>query len=219
MTNPITAYPLSWPAGWKRTPANERRRALFNKKSQRNEYGYRPARELSISEATARLVGQLQALGSRGDYIISTNLVLRNDGLPRSDQREPTDPGAAVYWKYDGQDQSMAIDQYTRVADNLAAIAATLEYLRGIERHGGAQILKRAFTGFAALPAPQTANWWSVLGVSIGSPAEEVRAAYRALAKQHHPDVGGDGEIFVRIQKAYAEFERVQKQIQQDLSL
>ena len=38
----------------------------------------------------------------------------------------------------------MAIDAYTRTADNLAAVAATLEAMRAIERHGGAQILERA---------------------------------------------------------------------------
>jgi hypothetical protein len=54
----------------------------------------------------------------------------------------------------------------TRAADNLAAIAATLEAMRAIDRHGGATILNRAFTGFTALPPP--ADCWKELGVNRG---------------------------------------------------
>ncbi|KVD37855.1 hypothetical protein WJ41_22830 [Burkholderia ubonensis] len=64
--------------------------------------------------------------------------------------------GVAVYWETRaGARRVMAIDQYTRVADNLAAVAATLDAMRAIERHGGARILERAFTGFAALAAAE----------------------------------------------------------------
>src|SRR3984893_16238997 len=124
------------------------------------------------------------------DILISTNVKLRLDGLPRSDQ-EPSDPGAAVYWQKKGQSmRCMAIDRYDRVADNLAAIAATLEAMRAIERHGGAAILDRAFTGFKALAAPEQP--FQVLGVGANASKEEIERAYRLLATKHHPDRGGD---------------------------
>jgi len=95
----------------------------------------------------------------------------------------------------------MAIDRYDRVADNLAAIAATLEALRGIERHGGGMILDRAFTGFKALPAPE--QWFQVLGVSAHASRSDIDAAYRKLASVHHPDKpGGDHETIARINAA-----------------
>ena len=107
----------------------------------------------------------------RDDSVISTNITTRLDGLPRSDQKAPEDPGVAVYWETkNGDRRVMAIDQYRRVADNLAAIAATLEALRAIERHGGAQILDRAFTGFTSLPSPAAARTWREV---IGVPAAE----------------------------------------------
>jgi len=97
--------------------------------------------------------------------------------------------------------QCMAIDRYDRVADNLAAIAATLEAMRAIERHGGAEILDRAFTGFAALPQPET-SWWVILGVAPNASCDEIEAAYRRLAMKHHPDRGGDPHEMARINAA-----------------
>jgi hypothetical protein len=78
------------------------------------------------------------------------------------------------------------------------SIAATLEAMRAIERHGGAAILDRAFTGFAALPAPIVAgmkrDWREVLGVKPdATPTEaEIQQLYRHQASLHHPDRAGD---------------------------
>lgn len=138
--------------------------------------------------------------------MISTNLILNLNGLPRSAQARPTDPGAAVFWEDMGTRRVMAIDRYSTVEDNLAAIAATLDAMRAIERHGGAVILERAFTGFTALPAPaSTRDWWHVLGVHSDSTPPIITAAYRYLRSVHHPDkVGtGDATAFHDVQKAY----------------
>jgi hypothetical protein len=166
MTQPIKAYPLQWPEGWKRTAPNERGYARFRRASKKDWQGnWQNQRELSINEATLRVRKELQCMGVHDDdVVISTNLVLRLDGGPRSGQSEPNDPGVAVYWQHKGNRRCIAIDQYTKVTGNLAAIAATLDAMRAIERHGGAEILDRAFTGFVALPAPSDA-WWTVLGV------------------------------------------------------
>src|SRR6202023_2670096 len=136
-------WPLSWPDGGKR--ATNRTRARFSRYST----------ELSVNDGTTRIRQELERMGiSDDDCLISTNVPLRMDGLPRSDGGQPRDPGAAVYWKDKrGRSKCMAIDRYDRVADNLAAIAATLDAMRAIERHGGAEILERTFLGFAALPA------------------------------------------------------------------
>lgn len=42
-----------------------------------------------------------------------------------------------------------------------------------------------------------------VLGIDIPYTKENVKAAYRKLAAQNHPDTGGDGEKFIQIQSAY----------------
>jgi hypothetical protein len=212
----VTKYPLAWPTGWKRTPAHQRTRAKFSKGER--QYSSQPGgsswvrhTELSIADGTQRVLGELQRFGVRdGDAIISTNLQLRLDGLPRSDQRAPTDPGVAVYWqrRNDKTTKCMATDRYDRVADNLAAIAATLEAMRAIERHGGAQILDRAFMGFEALPAPgQTTarGWREVFGFGPVETVTSIRleGAYRTARSDTHPDKGGSTDAFNEVQRAY----------------
>lgn len=180
----IPRFPLTWPDGWKRT--SNRQRAKF----------MRDRRQLSVADGLQRVFRELAALGVREhDVVVSTNIQLRLDGLPRSDRGEPQDPGAAVYWTGKGEQMRvMAVDLYDRVADNLGAIAASLEALRAIERHGGAAILERAFTGFDALPPPR--NPFDFLGVSRDhATVETVQVAFKAKLRSHHPDHGGSHNL------------------------
>lgn len=192
----INAYPLQWPVGWKRTQPGHRRGATFTK--------YK--RQLAVLDGAQRVLQELERMGyGRNDIVISTNVELRLDGMPRSDRGEPGDPGAAVYWRTSkGEHKVMAIDQYDRVADNLAAIAATLDAMRAIERHGGAAILARAFTGFTALPAPDARReWWDVLQCRPDSSLDVARAQFRRLASEHHPDKGGDPARMAEVNDAW----------------
>lgn len=203
-----TAYPLCWPDGWKRT--KNRVHAKFNKSREPKYNGagqrmYQGKTDLSVRDAVQRLLGELQRMGVKDDdIIISTNVPLRLDGMPRSDQ-EPSDSGAAVYWHKKNQNmRCMAIDQYWRVADNLAAIAATLEAMRAIERHGGAEILDRAFKGFAALPERAPQHWREILGIpqEAKPTVTLIDERFRSLVQVHHPDKGGDSAKFQEIVQA-----------------
>lgn len=215
MTEAIQAYPLAWPAGWRRTPDHQRERAKFGKSVaqyrdelnpqtglMRRVHAYNRKSNLSVADATNRVLQELQRMGfHRDDVVISTNVELRLDGLPRSNQRAPDDPGAAVYWRKGKESRCMAIDCYDRVEDNLVAIAATLDAMRAIERHGGAMILDRVFQGFTALPSPE--SWWQVLGLKgPNASRDEIDQAHRRLSMKHHPDRGGDNETMSRINRA-----------------
>lgn len=202
MNEPKTAYPLSWPIGWRRTDPGRRAEAKFLKNKTR----------VSVFEGTRRVMNELRllAVASR-DVILSTNIKLKADGTPWSGLKDPEDPGVAVYWKRNGKDQVMATDTYDRVADNLAAIAASLEAIRAIERHGGSQIMDRAFLGFTALPAPE--QWRDVLEMPQDAPThktvrEVARDHYMRLAKKHHPDNGGNAEQMARINRAWSDAQR-----------
>lgn len=207
------AFPLQWPAGWKRTPAHQRRRAAFIGKKGRyvdrddgsGTSRWQGAERLSLAQGIARVRRELKALGVHDDQIvISSDLKLRQDGEPYENQAwAKNDQGVAVYWRIKGATRCMAIDHYDRLPDNLAAIAATVEAMRAIERHGGALILDRAFTGFAALPAPESQELpHQVLGVAETATVSEIEYAYKRLAQQCHPDRGGSHTQMIRINTA-----------------
>jgi molecular chaperone DnaJ len=54
------------------------------------------------------------------------------------------------------------------------------------------------------LPHPSlTADPYRVLGVSPQASGAEIKAAYRALVKQHHPDAGGDATTILALNAAW----------------
>lgn len=206
----ITAFPLSWPPGWRRTEDDMREFGRFGVRRQTAGRSYASLQDISVAEASRRLLDELERMRVQRDSIIlSTNLKLRLDGLPRSDQAAPKDPGAAVYWEdpYNGQPRTMAIDQYTKVEQNIAALAATIEAMRAIERHGGASFWSVP-TGFTALPAPIVAgirrDWQVVLELQdlLLPTREDVEKTYRRLASRHHPDKGGSHAAMSELNQA-----------------
>ena len=183
MTEP--RHPLTWPTGWPRTPAADRRSAQFSKQSRAYS-----ERRLTTHDGIKRVMEAIRSFTRAGrdwvidpeSVIISTNMPTRIDGGIRADARRPDDVGVAVFWTdADDRRKCMAADHYDTVGDNLAAVAATLEALRAIERHGGARLLDRAFTGFAALPAPTGPRWWAVFGVDQNEKNDAVRDVYRTM--------------------------------------
>jgi hypothetical protein len=142
------------------------------------------------------------------DPIVSTNIPLRRDGLPYADRRPPSDKGVAVYFKLKGRQMVFACDRWDGIEDNLHSIELTINALRGIERWGASQMLERAFTGFAALPAKS--EWWEILGFKSGAIAsfDQVKEARNRLAQQHHPDKGGNLDTMARINAAFEEARR-----------
>jgi hypothetical protein len=192
----LSNYPLCWPDGWVRTASYQRKTAHFKR------YGNRA----SVMEGLNRILDELSKMSiRRDDVLISTNVPTRLDGMPRSDQREPTDAGVAVYWRknQNAQMQCMAIDIYQKVSDNLCAVAATLEAMRAIERHGGAQVQERTFRGFAALPASTRRLWRDVFGVVMTIPTEDlIDAQFKSLLRVRHPDTGGSNEAMAELNQA-----------------
>lgn len=183
MTN---AYPLSWPVTWPRTK--------YRKSS---DFGAH-----SVAECVDEILRQLRLLSATG-VVISTNLALRNDGLPRSNQANPNDSGAAVYFRLKGADRVLACDLWIKVEDNLWAIAKDIDATRGKLRWGVGTV-EQAFAGYAALPAPAAADaWWVVLGIpSQRASVDEINAAWKRLMRTAHPDAGGSDEQAARINAA-----------------
>lgn len=198
-------FPLSYPLGKPRTPAWERKRASFSKGT-----GAEKSR-LSVPQAAQRLTEELRRLGVL-DFVLSTNVQVRLDGFPRAGQAEPHDPGAALYFLFDGRPTAFGADQYDRVADNIAAIAAHIEATRAIERHG-VGTLAQAFAGYVALPSPEMVgrSWREVFGFSPNHRpnAAELRAEFHDLARRRHPDAeGGSTEAMAELNNALEQAEK-----------
>lgn len=211
MSAEVEAFPLQWPAGRERTRDHNREDAKFGRVGLQAGYSYTTKSKLTLAEARERTMAELDRLGARS-VVISSNVPLRLDGFPRSGQAEPKDPGVAVYFSWNKEQHCMACDRYTKVADNLCAVAKHLDAMRGQLRWGVADT-RAMFAGFKALPPPSgqptSPQWWNVLGVPHDYPTDSVRQKYRELARKHHPDVeGGDAGAMALINRAYEQFQK-----------
>lgn len=163
---PAKSYPLSWPEGWKRTAENEKRN--LNSK-------------MNAAKAASTVFAAIHALGGK-DIVLSTNIPVRNDGLPFGSGGEPSDRGAAVYFKLRGEPVTMACDRFFWVSQNIRALALSIECIRGLERYGASELMQRAFKGFTALPEKAGEYWRDVLDIPEDAKPtpEDIEKAFRA---------------------------------------
>lgn len=190
MSEQITAYPLQWPFG--RPRAKSREHARFD-------------RDVSFGRVRDEMYAELSRFGA-SSVVISSNVALRLDGIPRSGQPQPDDSGVAVYFTIKKNPHVIACDRYFKVEHNLRAIAKTIEAQRGILRWG-AVTAEQIFAGFKALPnaTPQFANvdeaqaWLNSLG------------GYTAAVRRFHPDSNGGIEPpeWLKLQAAKQLIERI----------
>jgi hypothetical protein len=96
----------------------------------------------------------------------------------------------------------MACDKWDRVEDNLWALKLSIESIRGLQRWGGSEFLDGLFTGFKALP--ETTEMPGINYFSEFNNKEEARERYVELIKEHHPDHGGNQDIFIEIRRQYS---------------
>lgn len=187
----ITAYPLAWPFGWPRT--TQRMRA-WNKFSGN-----------TFDKARRKLAAELERLRTH-DVILSTNQPPRIDGNPYASGARVTDPGVAIYFtRTDGKQYVIARDVYEEIEANIRSLGLAIQYLRGLERHGGGDMVERAFTGFAALPDPsRIITWRDTFNWPGDRPVTKahIEAAFRELAMIRHPDRGGSDEQMAALNTA-----------------
>ena len=188
----VTSSPLYWPPGWKRTEF--RTRSRFGR--------------CSMNDATCETLDELARMGIEDfNVIVSTNVALRLNGLPYSNQRAPEDPGVSVWFSIDGEERVLACDRWDKVEHNLRAIAKHIDALRGMDRWGVGS-LEQAFRGYTALPAgDEPRPWRTVLGMHPGISAnrEAVAIYYKRRAIECHPDTGGSVEKWHELAAAYKE--------------
>ncbi|HCE21892.1 MAG TPA: J domain-containing protein [Hyphomonas sp.] len=174
----IEAFPLHWPVGRPRTPRHQISHSRFSP-------GNRAQEVRSVHD-------ELWRLGAK-NVIVSTNVRLRRDGMPYASDKAPDDQGVAVYFDYLGGQKCFACDRWRTVEENLRAIYKSIEAIRGLDRWGSKSFVDAAFTGFAALPSPETQRpWWEVLGVDQNASPAEIKAAYRRKSMELHQSGAGE---------------------------
>lgn len=192
-----------WPR--KETPSHTRRRSPFKS---------------TLGRTYEDLRGELEAIGAKGVVWIEAGFErkhIRADGLPYSNAPKPSHPGVIVYAPETKKGPlRFCCDDCWLWEHNLRAIVLTMERLRLADIYGVTKDAEQ-YKGFAALPpavpgefatAKEAAQWCGVEDEWIEVPGVLMEAGpawdacYRRLAKKFHPDAGGDGVGWAKLQKA-----------------
>ncbi len=176
----LRAYPLDWPPSQPRT--------------ERLNIGAPYACKDTLGTASDRIDRALDLSGF-GAVVLSTDIVTR--GRQYATEKMASDHGAALAFEFQGRRYHVGQDAWARPLHNVWSLALMAEGLRQTVRHAGDALFARMIAGFAALPPPPAGGVLApiaahqVLGVAPDAPREVIEAAYRALARKHHPDQGG----------------------------
>lgn len=195
----IDGYPLQFPVGKERTLKPERAR-----------FG-----QHSISQAVIQLRNQIYAMKGT-NLVISSNLMMRVDGMPYSAQRQPVDSGVAVYFDLKGKQQCFACDCWDKVEHNLWAIYKTIEALRSLDRWGAKDVVETAFKGFQALPSPDQVTNTKVRYFAGCNTLSEGKERFRNMVTELHPDnkETGDQNKFIELNNQYTQFKQSMEGVQ-----
>lgn len=172
-----SAYPLQWPAGWPRSTSRE------------------PSKfKSTLPAALAMLKREVNLLGGKS-LVLSSNVTLGEE--------KPKDVGVGAYFLLREQGIAIPCDRWSKVEDNVKAIALTIEAMRGMERWGAKHMITAMFQGFIALPERSGPSCWDVLGLSPTNATEAgIMTAWRTKAQLLHPDKGGSTEAMVELNAA-----------------
>ncbi len=188
---------IDWPATFERTNPAERTR--------NNRY------EASLRTSINDLETELGRVGV-DDWRLSTAArhQKQNPRYPYANA-SPTDPGAVVRWTMEGEQYAVACDAYSRLRDNVRTLYLYLREKRKMEQRpvetgesefANARLPPADGDQQGAVVARQPPH--ELLDVAPDASANVVKAAARQKLKEHHPDRGGDREMFQRVQDAKA---------------
>lgn len=134
---------------------------------------------------------------------------------------DDTDVKATITFDYNGIRYVSSCDFWDYYLDNLRAAQQAVTWTYniavgyGVEYMEGKYIddtLRRIFGTLEASPDSDTlligdgnSQWFEILDVDPNANKIAIVNAYKALARVHHPDVGGDKNDFIKLKNAYDE--------------
>jgi len=144
---------------------------------------------------------------------------LANMGVTKYDVHEFSDQSCRVAFVRNEREYQFICDEFNNYPDNLRACERAIRNLwfafedYCVRTTDVPLDFGTIFMGFAVESGKRVLAitdgkkpCWEVLGLSKDATKDEIRVKYKELAKVHHPDVGGDKNIFSRINNAYEEF-------------
>ena len=141
-------------------------------------------------------------------------------------EQEVLEGGVKVVFDRAGKRYIRECNKYEDSIDNLRAIGLQIDYLyralevlaSNIDESSFDIEFDTIFSGLIATPDDSALllgdgkdPWNIVLGVETTASTNDIRNAFRALAKFHHPDAGGNEEDFKRLRSAYDQGLRIAK--------
>jgi hypothetical protein len=157
--------------------------------------GDAPPRLAFLYSATAR-----ELPDSLGEVSVTRHRIFKQTASKVYVEREPFDEGE---WARRSEQETGAPGPRTVAVDR--ALLRKEGRFRAGRSHGGLTFYASEEAGIRDVEAALTARhaWCAVLGVRLPCSAADVRAAYRRLAFDTHPDRGGDPAGFRAIEQAY----------------
>lgn len=161
------------------------------------------------------LQGELEKVGAE-KAVIEIDLQERHfrlDGLPYASAPNPRYPGVVISFESKHGPLRYPCDKFDRWADNVRAIALTLERLRSVGRYGVTPHGEQ-YRGWKQLPAASMstrgaadilADYCHGAGYrseTIEHSPEVAKSAYKIAARATHPDRGGEVDDFHLIREA-----------------
>lgn len=152
---------------------------------------------------------------------------MRATGLRVSQNIDEKGSDASVQFDRLGRRYVVRCAKYQHPDDNLRAAQLAIRYLYDAMEELGVVSSDQAvsgatpkgkepdafsqfFLGFEATPDDSVLllgdgshSWWEMLGLERTATKADIQNAYRSLARQYHPDAGGDPEMFKRLRVAY----------------
>ena len=119
---------------------------------------------------------------------------------------------ARVIYYLNDQAHELKCDRFSRYADNLRSIWQILDALRKAQDRGILRELAKAAIGLLNAGEPKRRPWYEVFTVSPQASDAVVEATYKALARERHPDTGGETGAMAELNAAYEEYKATRHQ-------
>ena len=122
--------------------------------------------------------------------------------IKEKDERGRELPGVTLRYVLRDREVRLMMAKQARAQDNLRVLYLSVEAMRKNELRGLGEVLADAYKQLSAPNGARSQLPEEVLGVRADAPPEVVEAAYRALAKVRHPDMGGSNAAMAELTAA-----------------